>query len=227
MTVLTLFDEEPLAIVGDVHGCPAPLQLALADLEELDRRVIFVGDYVNRGPDSRSVLALLAAAMKRMGDRLVLLRGNHDVAILDFLLAGRQDAFLRHRGVTTVHSYLPRPSADVLEDFRRTFPADHLAVLQSTVLCAEGAGVLVAHAGYNPQRPTSRTEADLTTGSWAELIHCEDPPQPLTVVGHYVQAAGLPFVTGPLIGIDTGCGSILGAPLTAILLPERTFRAYR
>jgi serine/threonine protein phosphatase 1 len=226
MTVVRLAADEPLAIVGDVHGCAGPLRAALDDLQTLSRRIVLVGDYVNRGPDSMMVLGLLAAARTHLGDRLVLLRGNHEVALLDILLTGQSAAFLRHRGATTIQSYLPDPGADVLEDFRRVFPGDHLAVVQSTVLCAEGPGLLVAHAGYHPARPCSRTESDLTSGGWAELVRCERPPQPLTVVGHYVQQSGRPFVSDRLIGIDTGCGSVPAAPLTALLLPERKFRAY-
>jgi serine/threonine protein phosphatase 1 len=227
MTVVRLAADEPLAIVGDVHGCAGPLRAALEDLRTLGRRIVLVGDYVNRGRDSRKVLGLLAVARAQLGARLVLLRGNHEVALLEILLTGQPAAFLRHRGATTIRSYLSDPGADVLQDFRRAFPSDHLAVLQSTVLCAEGPGLLVAHAGYHPARPSSRTEPDLTSGSWAELAGCDHPPRALTVVGHYVQQSGRPFVSDRLIGIDTGCGSVPGAPLTALLLPERTFRAYR
>ncbi len=98
MTVVQLGADEPLAIVGDVHGCVDPLRAALDDLQRLGRRIILVGDYVNRGPDSHLVLALLAIARVQLGDRLVLLRGNHEVALLEILLTGQPAAFLRHRG---------------------------------------------------------------------------------------------------------------------------------
>ena len=185
-----------------------------------------LGDYINRGPDSRAVLDLLVKAKYELGDRLVLLRGNHEVALLQMLTTGDARAFLRHRGATTIHSYLPHPGPDVLEDFRRGFPDDHLSLLKATALWAEGQDLFISHAGYAQDRPLSRAERDLTTGNWAALTQSKNHPRPLVVVGHYMQPSGQPFRSENLIGLDTGCGTVPSAPLTALLFPERTFRAY-
>jgi Calcineurin-like phosphoesterase len=226
MTPATLTVGERLAVVGDVHGCVHRLRAAIDDVLDSDRKIILVGDYINRGPDSRRVLDFLAEAQHGLGGRLVLLRGNHEVALLQMLATGLPAAFLRHRGATTIQSYLPDPGPNVLEDFRRAFPSDHLRLLQETVLYAEGPDLLISHAGYHPDRPLSRSEQDLTSGRWRSLTECPRPPRPLVVVGHYLQKSGRPFNSEHLIGIDTGCGTLPSAPLTLLLLPERTFLAY-
>lgn len=226
MTGVALRAGEPLAIVGDVHGCAERLRLTLEDLLNGDRRIVLVGDYIDRGPDSRSVLELLVEARRSLADRLVLLRGNHEVALLQMLEAGLPSAFLRHRGATTIRSYLPDPGPNVLEDFRHAFPRDHLRLLQETALYAQGPELLISHAGYNPVRPNSRSERDLTTGSWQRLLEARRPPRPLVVVGHYTQPSGMPFRSEHLIGLDTGCGTLPSGPLTVFLHPDGTFHAY-
>jgi hypothetical protein len=143
MTGVTLSAGEGLAVVGDVHGCPERLRSALEDVVGSRRRIVLVGDYINRGSDSRKVLELLVEARHALGDRLVLLRGNHEVALLQLLATGLPATFLHHRGVTTIRSYLPEPGPNVLEDFRRTFPRDHLRLLQETAIFAEGPDVLI------------------------------------------------------------------------------------
>ncbi|MGY1846161.1 metallophosphoesterase [Blastococcus sp. SYSU DS1021] len=228
MSGLLLGEDEPVAVVGDVHGRPDRLQLALADLTLLGRRIIFVGDYVNRGPDSKTVLEILAACKEALGDSLVLLRGNHEVALLRTLSTGDARDLLRHRGASTIKSYVGDVSADVLERFIRDYPKDHLRLLESMPLYAENSTLLISHAGYNPARPSSRTQEDLTTGHWPTLLTDSSgrTPRPSVVFGHYPQYSGVPLEFGAAIAIDTGCGTIASNPLTAVLLPERSFRQY-
>lgn len=222
MNAVALAPSEPVAVVGDVHGCPNPLRAVLTDLARSGRKIVCVGDYVNRGPDSRGVLDLLVQACADLGDRLVLLRGNHEVALLELLATGQAASFLRHRGATTIRSYVSEPGPQVLEQFRQSFPGDHRRLLEETYLCAEGPDMLISHAGYSPDRPDSRTERDVTTGSWRRLVADARRPRPLVVVGHYTQETMRAYITDHLIGLDTGCGTLASAPLSAMLLPERT-----
>ena len=185
-----------------------------------------VGDYINRGPGSCAVLNTLVKAREEFGNKLVLLRGNHEVALLEWFKWERSVTFLQHRGTTTIRSYIPAPGPNVLNDFRRLFPEAHLNLLRETVLFAEGPRLLVSHAGYCTDRPCSRSEKDMTLGSWEKLLESTNAPRPLVVVGHYVQPTGRPYISEHLIGIDTGCGTISSAPLTMLQLPERIFHTY-
>jgi serine/threonine protein phosphatase 1 len=228
MTGIPIPDGVSIGVLGDVHGNADRLERALSELATEDRLVIMVGDYINRGPDSRRVMDLLVAAKKQLGERLVLLRGNHEVALMSFIDTGDPASFLRHKGVTAVRSYCPHPGADVLEDFRSGFPQAHLRLLKSMPTHAEGRGLLVTHAGFNPAKPQSRTEADVTTGHWPQLLASPPPrtPRSLVVFGHYPSLTGIPYDGGHLVGIDTGCGADPAAPLTALRLPERRFSYY-
>lgn len=227
MSVCTLVAGEPLAIVGDVHGESERLASALASPTMSGRRLIFVGDYIDRGPDSKGVLNLLVE-LQSTCDHLVLLRGNHEVALIQWLRGiTSASRFLTNRGATTIRSYVPDPGPDVLEDFRREFPSDHLALLERTVVYAEGPDLLITHGGYNIADPTSRAEEDVMgRSSWAELVSVHKRPRDLVVVGHHVQPSGLPFDSPDLIGVDTGAGTLPERPLTVLLLPEREFHAF-
>lgn len=101
-----------LYAIGDVHG-RLDLLAAMHDRirEEIDRdsptdwRVIHLGDYVDRGPDSKGVIDFLIEARRR-DPRHLMLAGNHDIGFLDFLRAPDPDGlFMRFGGVQTAQSY--------------------------------------------------------------------------------------------------------------------------
>ena len=74
--------------IGDIHGCPATLDVLLTKLAlSTEDHLIFVGDYVDRGPDSKAVierlLELEEASEERTGPHCTFLRGNHDQMMLD------------------------------------------------------------------------------------------------------------------------------------------------
>ncbi len=72
-------------IMTDVHGCDRELELLLekVQINPLKDRLIFLGDYFDRGKSSYEVFRRIQKMQKMFGDRLVLLRGNHDQMLLD------------------------------------------------------------------------------------------------------------------------------------------------
>jgi serine/threonine protein phosphatase 1 len=221
---------ERLAIIGDVHGSASCLATAVDWLSEnWTGRIVFVGDYINRGPESKSVMDMLCRCRNAWGTRLNLLLGNHDASLLNFLKTGHRTAFVRHGGLQTMQSYLGAyPAVDPFDQFRRTFPGEHRSLLNAMELFYEDEDVLVSHAGYNPASPGSRSIADIVFGPHAELFASPGhTPPPLVVCGHYVQRSKSAFVSTNFICIDTGCGSIAGAPLTLIELPARRLHTFR
>lgn len=212
---------DTLAIVGDVHGDPYRLRRALRYLLSSDLTVVFVGDYVNRGPGSREVLDQLVEATGQFGDRLTLIRGNHDQVLLDFLSDGDPRPLTAHGGVSTVRSYLEEGQG-AFEDFRAAFPADHLRLLESTVDYYESDDLLVTHAGFNPSNIESRSPYDVRGPGFGAIFNHAGPwPRPLTVCGHFIQSSRRPYLSDPLICIDTGCGSLDDGALTVLYLPSR------
>jgi serine/threonine protein phosphatase 1 len=218
----------PTFVIGDIHGEASRLDKALDAILPEGRRVVFVGDYVNRGARSREVLERLVQAQRRLGpDNVVLLRGNHDAVLLDFLETGMPTRLIRHGGLVTIKSYISAPDAEPMEHLRRTFPREHYDLLRSTQLCLEEPGLLISHAGYDPLNPQARDESALVFGRHRRLFTDPGrPPERLVVFGHYVQANGRPYYDDQLFCIDTGCGTVDTGPLTVLKLPERTFEQF-
>lgn len=211
---------DTLAIVGDVHGDPDRLRPALSSLRASGMAVIFVGDYVNRGPGSREVLDQLVLAATEFGDRLTLIRGNHDQVLLDFLSDGDPRPLTSHGGVPTVRSYL-KGRRGAFNDFRAAFPEDHLRLLQNTVDFYESDDLLVTHAGFNPSDVDSRRSQDLRGPGFRHMFEHPGPwPRPLTVCGHFIQNNRRPYFSDSLICIDTGCGSLEDGRLTVLYWPS-------
>ncbi len=221
-----------LYAIGDVHGCAQTLAALLGRLAEdaggalgPDDTLVFVGDYVDRGPDSPGVIdqliALERASEAGTGPRGVFLRGNHDQMMLDYVDgAGDSELWWANGGRTTLESYAARG------DLR--LPADHVEFLRRTPLAAEGAGCAFVHAGLDTRRSVADNLADLdpSIALWtrqhlgADLSAWEKP----VVCGHTPVAE--PLDQPRLIGIDTGA-VFAGRPglgrLTAVALPERRF----
>lgn len=157
--------------VGDIHG---RLDL-LVKLESLIRRdiesgppvptsLVFLGDYVDRGPDSREVIEHLMRRQPFCTEQ-VFLRGNHEQVLLDVLGTGdRLDHWISFGGMETLVSYGLRPrlslgaedAAAVQREFAAMFPEPHLAFLKATQLSYETADHFFVHAGINPQLPLER-----------------------------------------------------------------------
>jgi serine/threonine protein phosphatase 1 len=72
--------------IGDVHGCLAKLRRLLARIEahraDKPARLIFLGDYIDRGPDSRGVIEFIMALQHQRPDSVICLRGNHEAIAL-------------------------------------------------------------------------------------------------------------------------------------------------
>jgi serine/threonine protein phosphatase 1 len=219
--------EKALAVIGDVHADADRLARAL-DVLLADSRVhlIFTGDYVNRGSDSRRVLDLLTTARNEHAGGVTLLRGNHEDALLAYLDGGSLPDFAAHGGLATVRSYLKVVRSGALDEFRATFPPAHRSLLERMVLSYENDDVLVSHAGFDPADPRARTPQALCDGHPGLFEHGGPWPQSLTVCGHYVQSDGRPYDSPHLVCLDTGCGTLPGAPLTVLYLPERSFRQF-
>jgi len=221
-----------LYAIGDVHGCIRTLDALLARLAEdaggalvPSDTLIFVGDYVDRGPSSPEVIdrmiALLAASEAGTGPQVVCLRGNHDQMMLDYVEGvGDADLWWINGGRTTLEAYERRGD--------RRIPPEHVAFLRELPLVAEGAGCAFVHAGLDTRLSVAENLADPNpdVALWtrkhlgANLSAWEMP----VVCGHTPVKA--PIDQPALIGIDTGAvfphREGLGR-LTAVALPGRRF----
>ena len=223
-----------LYAIGDIHGCSDLLDTLMdaisADSEKFDgeTRLIFLGDYIDRGPDSRGVIErLLETAAARPNAAFI--KGNHEAAMLDFLAdPWGGEEWLSWGGAETLHSYgvtsaLGRDPEDVAADARERLPKPHLDFLESldlTHLCGD---YFFVHAGVKPGTPlTAQAESDLLwIRSEFHNTRVADRPDKVVVHGHHPMKK--PLDAGWRIAVDTG--ACFTGRLTAVVLEgtERWF----
>jgi serine/threonine protein phosphatase 1 len=231
--------------VGDVHGRLDLLrqleQQILADADEaatgrrLERIVVYMGDYVDRGFESRQVIEhLLREPLP--GFASVHLLGNHEVWMRDFLRGGARDggadvagSWLRFGGDATLVSYgvkldmrLPEPERhkDAQAGLRASLPDEHLAFLQRLELAFGLGDYFFCHAGVRPEVPLDRqAESDLIWIREPFLSWGGDAGK-VVVHGHTVEEH--PTVRGHRIGIDTG--ACWTNNLTCVVLEGESWR---
>ncbi len=224
---------EPVAVIGDVHGC-ADLLRALLSRLPAGMPVLVAGDLCDRGPDSRGVIELLVAR----GALGIL--GNHDLWLRDWACGNGFDRFALHPamgGASTLASYgVESRSSGAIEAEAWRVPARHREWLCSLPIALDlevmGERYWLAHAGVPMTEPMNGLRASEVIPHLARtkpeslLWPKHDPadmlPLDRTVVMGHVPLRR-PLDTGAVLAIDTGAGTIPGGRLTAVILPERRF----
>jgi len=192
-------------VIGDIHGCLDPLQRLIEKVKpKQGDELIFVGDYIDRGPESRQVVDYLL----ELPHRRIFLMGNHEKMLLDFLDGEDQEMFLANGGQATLRSY--GGDADDIPDAHRAF-------FKSLRPMYETADYLFVHAGIRPMVPLAQQQIrDLVWIRHEFFQFIGRFPKPV-VFGHTPLRQVL--MAEDRIGIDTGC--VYGGKLTCLKLPER------
>jgi serine/threonine protein phosphatase 1 len=187
--------------IGDIHGCRTALDalLGLVAVRPEDR-LIALGDYVDRGPDSRGVLDRMLEL--RAAGRLIALRGNHDVMMLQARAGEEVGMWLSCGGRETMASYgvAVRGTFCGLE----AVPEEHWDFLENGLLdWYETEGHLFVHGSVCPDLPMDEQPEYML--HWEKLVgpvaHCSGK---VIVCGHTKQHSGRPLDWGSVICIDTG-----------------------
>jgi serine/threonine protein phosphatase 1 len=192
-------------VIGDIHGCLAPLDRLLGKIApRAEDEVIFVGDYIDRGPQSRDVVERLLG----LRYRCIFLMGNHERMLLNFLAGEDEDLYLENGGRATLDSYGGKPD---------NIPAAHLAFFQQLKPMHETPDYLFVHAGIRPLTPVAEQSAQDLIWIRQEFFKFNGKyPKPV-IFGHTPLRQVL--MAEDRIGIDTGC--VYGGKLTCLKLPSR------
>lgn len=194
--------------IGDIHGCSAALAGLLHTIEpQPDDTIVTLGDYIDRGIDSKGVLEQLIDLEGRC--RLVPLLGNHEEMLLG-AREGRSDLqfFLNCGGIATLQSYGSSERLNLI-------PREHFAFLERCKLFHIETRHFFVHANYRPEKML--VEQDRHTLLWLSLRdylpspHCTGRT---ALVGHTPQLNGSILDLGYLKCLDTGCA--YGGWLTAL-----------
>ncbi len=237
--------------VGDIHGEIDHLLRLLHKLPPLDAQdtLVFLGDYLDRGPDSAKVIAGLRGLSEKLRATVVCLRGNHEDAWLRVLDLGWDEfVFPPNNGcLATLRSFMGReppslgqlPKGDEAEALFNGsfFPPDVVSWLRALPYFYEDEHAIYVHAGL-PEGPEG-------------FLHPSKVPDPIVLLwlrtrSFFVDYRGKPVVVGHTVtedlpqelshytpddpsdlfagecvfGLDTGCGA--GGFLSALELPSRT-----
>lgn len=196
-----------LIAVGDIHGCAHILCTVLASIEpQPDDIFLFLGDFINRGPDSKGVVSRVLELATQSGVYSIL--GNHEEMLLGAYQGGKDDHnfWCKFGGDTTLASYGVNTAREI--------PGEHLRFFANCADHAESEEFIFVHAGCDPDIMLENNNGD--TLRWTKF-----PKEPkihnsgkTVICGHTVQKQILDL--GHICCIDTGCGVWPGGRLTAI-----------
>jgi serine/threonine protein phosphatase 1 len=219
-----------LIAIGDIHGYHDKLSSILDQVQPTSKdRLVFLGDYIDRGPDSRKVIDTLLALQKRF-EHAVFLRGNHEQLMLDALkdvcpdcipegclslgVGGNADGekfllWAQNGGWACLESYGVeiKNMASIL-DCWKSIPREHIDFLVNTQLYHRQDGFLFVHAGAYEQRPLDEQVEALL---WER--HAPPGVNEIHVVGHTPCSGLEPCFEDTRYNLDTGSGH--GRMLTA------------
>lgn len=206
-----------LYAIGDIHGCAHELDLLLSKIApQRDDTVVFLGDYIDRGPNSKGVIERILA-LKQVTN-VVALKGNHEALFLDFLESPQSvgaGLFILNGGAATLASYSgPGGTFEI--------PQSHIEFFQALKLTYETEHHFFVHAGV-PNKPLREINLDsdenLLLWTRQPFLNSSYAWEKRVVHGHTPTAT--PEMKANRINIDTGC--VYNGSLTAVELTEGRF----
>jgi serine/threonine protein phosphatase 1 len=211
-------DAERTFIIGDIHGCLDLLNRLVEKLKWNPQKdqLIFLGDYIDRGQDSKGVIDYILA-LRCCSTNVHCLMGNHEALFLAYLTGRQHELFYANGGLTTLESYY-RCNLDWGDDL---IPPKHMEFFKSLLTFLELPDYYVVHAGFRPGvRLEDQSLEDLL---WIRDSFIYEP----CALGKSVIFGHTPFyeplVMEDKIGLDTG--AVYGNKLTCMELPEMRFHS--
>lgn len=210
-----------LLCIGDVHGCAAELERLIAGVDlQPDDRLVFLGDYVDRGGASRETVGMLCELAAALPET-VFLRGNHEEMFLDFigLDGANKEAFFGNGGAQTLASYgwkgMDRPPRT--DEARALVPDEHVAFFARLVLRHEADGYAFVHAGVRPGVALDAQHREDLLWIREEFLLVDHRLDDVVVFGH-TPYRDVWFGAVRKVGLDTGC--VYGGRLSCIDLTQ-------
>ena len=228
-------DQQRIYVIGDIHG-RADLLTKLLSAIQLDAQatdkhnfLIYLGDYIDRGPQSREVIDLILNTACR-GFTQIHLMGNHEEFLLRFLNAPEQSApWLEYGGKETLLSYgvsvplgvlTPNKLKGIAVDLLSALPKEHRLFFERLHDFYELGDYFFTHAGINPNRPLHRQISDDLRWIREPFLSHTPPYAKIIVHGHTI--TDTPEFHQNRISIDTG--AYHSGRLTCLVLEQNTRR---
>lgn len=210
--------------VGDIHGCLEQLEALLAAIESAapgGGRVVFLGDLVDRGPDSRGVVERIMAGPTKPGWEWLTLKGNHEA----MLVAAR-------KGIAEMSLWLTNGGYETLESYGGAIPLSHLVWMAERPSIITESYRIFAHAGVDETLPLEeqgdeillwmRTEPNYSGYYWGKhLCHGHTPSRsnPRTVGNRTNVDSGAVF--GGVLSCAVFDDNMPGGPIEFLVAGEQ------
>lgn len=224
--------------ISDIHGCIAELDLLLQKTKAQPFEMIFLGDYVDTGPNSIDVLDRVR---EWCSQGAIALLGNHDDQFLRWL-EGKELIYFYGKtgGIATINSFLERLGLDRVaypellhdekkeNDIRKMIQdqfQSQISFLQSCPLFKQDSNLIFVHAGINPKKGLEKTTKTEFNHLRDEFIY-EYKNQETVIFGHTPtrrihKKNDIYFGPNRVIGIDGGCA--FGGQLNALIINDGDF----
>ena len=202
--------------IGDIHGTIDRLQdlMQKIPIDFANDTLIFIGDYIDRGPGSVEVVNYLLDLKKRWPG-IIFLKGNHEEMLQKYLDGSDRFTYLLNGGQKTLDSYLSK----TVQTGSFPIPAEHMDFFNSLRLYYETESHIFVHAGLRPKVPLASQESEDMLWIRDKFIHSRYNFGKPVVFGH--TPLEKPLVEANKIGIDTG--AVYGNALTCVQLPDMVF----
>jgi serine/threonine protein phosphatase 1 len=200
--------------VGDIHGCLDQLKSLIEACRQhadgRDMRLVFLGDYIDRGPEPAGVVRFMLSLEQELGDRVIALKGNHEAWALEFIEGRPGTSWLRNGGSATLKSYGAGSVGEL--------PKAHLDWMRSLRLSYDDGRRFFVHAGIDPEKPLeAQDEADML---WIRESFLDDERDygRLIVHGHTPLESAAPDLRSNRLNLDTA--AVFGGRLTAAVFTD-------
>jgi serine/threonine protein phosphatase 1 len=202
--------------IGDIHGCMDKLNTMMEKIDinfEKDT-LVFLGDYIDRGPSSFEVVSFLIT-LKKKHENIIFLKGNHEEMLENYLAGIDRFTYLSNGGQQTIDSYMKRECISGKE----LIPEDHIEFFKRLDLFYQTDKYIFVHAGLREKIILQDQLQDDLLWIRQKFIKSNYDFGKRVIFGHTPLAE--PLVQPNKIGIDTG--AVYGNRLTCVKLPDVVF----
>ncbi len=223
--------------IGDIHGFSDALDRMhdaiaadLLDHPPESAHIVYLGDYIDRGPDSKGVIDRLIARRDR-GDGIekTFILGNHEMGLYEFTKNPHESRWLMYGGIETLKSYgivfaadvpLPGEIEDAAGRLLNVLPPAHREFLEALEYYRAIGDYFFVHAGIDPLKPLEKNTVRDFTFIREPFLSWPAAFSKMIVHGHTISEK--PEIKKHRIGVDTGLYA--GGKLTAAVLENDTVR---